>query len=132
MEVYIMTKIGRPKGGKNKSWSPEEKERIVKRYFEGEISRRQLGKEEKVSDSMLHQWIKKYEDEGIEGLVNKTGKRGNAFAALHRSKDLPEIKRLQLQVAQLQIEIERLKKGYIAKGVGANKEFVATRDLNSK
>lgn len=127
-----MAKVGRPKGGKNKKWSPEEKEKIVKRYFEGKISRRQLAKEEKVTDSMLHQWIKKYEDEGIEGLIAKTGKRGNAFAALHRSKDLPEIKRLQLQVAQLQVEVERLKKGYIVKGVGANKEFVAIKDLNSK
>ncbi len=86
---------------------------------------------------MLHQWIKRYKDEGIEGLINKTGKSGNAFAALHRSKDLPEIKRLQLQVAQLQVaqlqvEVERLKKGYIVKGVGANKEFVATKDLNTK
>lgn len=127
-----MAKVGRPKGGKNKKWSPEEKERIVKRYFEGEISRSQLAKEEKVTDGMLHQWIKKYKDEGIEGLINKTGKSGNAFAALHRSKDLPEIKRLQLQVAQLQVEVERLKKGYIVKGVGANKEFVATKDLNTK
>ncbi|WP_353846736.1 transposase [Clostridium sp. VAP51] len=50
---------------KNKKWSPEEKERIVKRYFEGEISRSQLAKEEKVTDGMLHQWIKRYKDEGI-------------------------------------------------------------------
>lgn len=127
-----MNKVGRPKGGKNKRWTPEEKERIVKRYFEGEISRTQLAKEEKVTDSMLHQWIKNYENEGIEGLISKTGKRGNAFAALHRSKDLPEIKRLQLQVAQLEVDIERLKKGYIVKGVGANKEFITTKDLNSK
>ena len=53
-----MAKVGRPKGGKNKKWSPEEKEKIVNRYFEGKISRRQLAKEEKVTDSMLHQWIK--------------------------------------------------------------------------
>ncbi|WP_343778580.1 transposase, partial [Clostridium sartagoforme] len=49
-----MNKVGRPKGGKSKRWTPEEKERIVKRYFEGEISRTQLAKEEKVTDSMLH------------------------------------------------------------------------------
>lgn len=127
-----MAKVGRPKGTKNRKWSPEEKERIVKRYYEGRLSRRQLAKEEKITACMLNQWIKKYEEEGIEGLISKTGKQGNAFAALHRSKDLPEIERLQLQVAQLQIEVERLKKGYIVKGVGAKKEFVVIKDLNSK
>jgi len=28
--------------------------------------------------------------------------------------------------------IERLKKGYVVKGVGASKEFVTLRDLNTK
>lgn len=130
-----MAQRGRPKGSQNRKWIPEEKERIVKRYFEGTISRTALAREEDISDGMLHRWIKKYQAEGLNGLVSKTGKTGhsgNPYAALHKSKDLPDIKRLQLQVAQLQVEVERLKKGYAVKGVGANKEYAFLKDLNIK
>lgn len=127
-----MAQRGRPKGSTNRKWSPEEKLRIVKRYYSGAISRSQLAKEEHITDSMLHSWIKKYDAEGEEGLKSKTGQRGNHFAALHNSKDLPEMKRMQLQIAQLQVEVERLKKGYVTKGVGVNKEFAITKDLNTK
>ena len=57
---------------------------------------------------------------------------GNHFSALHSSKSLSEKERLILLVEKLQIENERLKKGYTVKGVGADKEFVTTKDLNSK
>ena len=57
---------------------------------------------------------------------------GNRFSALHASKSLTEEERLRLTVEKLQIENERLKKGYIVKGVGASKEFVTLRDLNSR
>lgn len=45
---------------------------------------------------------------------------------------MTEEERLRLMVEKLQIENERLKKGYIVKGVGASKEFVTLRDLNSR
>ena len=35
-------------------------------------------------------------------------------------------------VEKLQIENERLKKGYTVKGVGAGKEFVTLSEMNSK
>ena len=54
------------------------------------------------------------------------------FSALHSSKSLSENERLSLLVEKLQIENERLKKGYIVKGVGAGKEFVTLKDLNTK
>ena len=56
----------------------------------------------------------------------------NRFSALHSSKSLSENERLLLLVEKLQIENERLKKGYIVKGDGADKEFVTTKDLNSR
>lgn len=127
-----MAQRGRPKGTKNRKWSAEEKLRIVERYYSGSISRAQLAKEEHITDGMLHSWIKKYDSEGVDGLISKTGQRGNRFSALYNSKDLPEMKKLQLQIAQLQIEVERLKKGYVTKGVGVNKEFAITKDLNTK
>ena len=59
-------------------------------------------------------------------------KTGNPFAALHTSKSMSEVERLKLLVAKQEIEINRLKKGYIVKGVGVNKEFVITNDASSK
>jgi transposase-like protein len=128
----FMAQKGRPKGTENRKWTPEKKEQIVKRYLEGTISRRALTKEERISDSLLHKWIQKYQESGFDGLVSRTGNRGNSYMALYISKDLPEIKRLQLQIAQLQVEVERLKKGYVVKGVGVDKEFVSTKNLNSR
>lgn len=50
----------------------------------------------------------------------------------HSSKSLTEEEKLRLLVEKLEIENERLKKGYIVKGVGADKVFVTLRELNSK
>ena len=112
--------MARHKGGKNKVWTQEEKLRIVKRYFE-----------EGIAHGMLSNWIKKYHEEGPDGLANKK-KTGNPFSALHTSNSLTEVERLRLLVAKQEIEIERLKKGYLVKGVGAHKEFVTTSDVSSK
>jgi len=124
--------MGRPKGGKNRKWTPEEKMRIVLRYINGTSSRKVICLEEQITDQMLSTWVKKYQDEGIDGLVNQTGKRGNPYAALHTAKNLSEINRLQLQVAKLEVEVERLKKGYAVKGDGAGKAFVPTKYSNLK
>lgn len=123
--------MSRKKGGTNKQWSQEEKLRIVKRYFTEGLGRHAISKEENIAPGMLWTWIKKYQDEGEQGLINKK-KTGNPFAALHSSKSISETERLKLLVAKQEIEIERLKKGYMVKGVGANKEFVTTKDVNLK
>lgn len=72
---------------------------------------------------MICRWVKEYLAEGESSFEHK-GHPGNPFAALHTSKHLSEMERLRLMVAKLEIENERLKKGYLAKGVGVNKEFV--------
>lgn len=123
--------MGRPKGGKNKSWTQEERLRIVKRYMEDGISQNTLAKEENISRGMLHNWITRYLDGGEEALENKR-KTGNKYAALWTSKSLTEEERLRLIIQKQEIEIERLKKGYLTKGVGVNKEFVTIQDVNSK
>lgn len=123
--------MGRPKGGKNRVWTQEEKLRIVGRYISGEIGRHALAQEENIAYGMLSNWIKKYQIEGEKGLINKK-KTGNVFSALHTSKSLSEVEHLRLLVAKQEIEIERLKKGYTVKGVGANKEFVTTSDVSLK
>lgn len=123
--------MGRTKGGNNKTWTQEEKLRIVKRYFEEGIGYTLLARDEGIARGMIWKWVKKYQEEGEKGLINKK-KTGNQFSALHTSKSLSETERLKLLVAKQEIEIERLKKGYIVKGVGANKEFVITNAANSK
>lgn len=123
--------MGRPIGGKNRSWTKEEKIRIVRRYFDENVGRPVLAKEEGISSGMLSTWIKKYCIEGESGLESKK-KPGNLFAALHTSKSLSEVDRLRLIVAKQEIEIERLKKGYLVKGDGLRKEFVTTNDVNMK
>ena len=127
-----MVKLGRPKGGKNRKWSFEEKLRIVRRYLDEGLGQPTLAKEENISDGMLSNWIKAYLTDGEDGLKPKAYSRGNKFSALHKSKSLSEEDRLRLIVAKQAIEIERLKKGYEVKGVGVAKEFVTTKDPNSR
>lgn len=123
--------MGRPKGGKNKSWSQEEKLRIVKRYLDEGIGSIRLAKEEHLDDGTIRKWVRKYLNEGLDGLKNKK-KTGNHFAALYTSKSLTEEERLRLIIAKQEIEIERLKKDYFVKGDGPKKEFVITKDVSLK
>jgi len=123
--------MARPKGGKNKNWTQEEKLRIVKRYFDEGVGQRTIAKQEGISRGMIYQWINKYRDGGPEALI-PSKRTGNPFAALYNSKSMSEVDRLKLLVAKQEIEINRLKKGYIVKGVGVNKEFVITNDASSK
>ena len=123
--------MGRPKGGKNRNWSKEEKLRVVLRNLDDKIGQRTIAREENISRGQVHSWIQKYLEGGPDALENRK-KPGYPFAALSTSKSLTEEQRLKLIVEKQKIEIERLKKGYVVKGVGASKEFVTLRDLNTK
>lgn len=119
------------KGQKKRVWTPEQKAEIVNKHLKEHISVRALEKEYHADRSMICKWVKKYIAEGESSIVHK-GHPGNPFAALHVSKNLPEVERLRLMVAKLEIENERLKKGYLVKGVGAAKEFVTGREKSLK
>ena len=123
--------MGRPKGGKNRNWNKEEKLRIVLRNLDDKVGQWTIAKEENISRGQVHSWIKKYLEGGPDALENRK-KTGNQFAALQTSKSLTEEQRLKLIVEKQKIEIERLKKGYVVKGVGAGKEYVTLRDPNTK
>jgi len=123
--------MSRIKGSKNRLWTKEEKLEIVLRNVEEHIGTRRLAKMYSIDGGMIRRWIRTYLEFVEEGLQSKK-KTGNRFSALHTSKSLTEVDRLKLIVMKQEIEIERLKKGYIVKGVGASKEFVTSRDLNSK
>lgn len=119
------------KGEKKRVWTPEQKAEIVYKHLNEHISVRTLEKEYHADRSMICKWVKKYIAEGESSFVHK-GHPGNPFAALHVSKNLSEVERLRLMVAKLEIENERLKKGYLVKGVGAAKEFVTGREKSLK
>ncbi len=119
------------KGQSRRVWTPEQKAEIVNKHLNDHVSLRSLEKEYQADRSMICKWVKKYVAEGESSFVHK-GHPGNPFAALHSSKNLTELERLRLMVAKLEIENERLKKGYMVKGVGASKEFVTGSEKSMK
>lgn len=123
--------MGRPKGGTNRRWSAEDKLKLVQEYQTSNMGVRAFAKQMGISDGMFREWVKRYCNNGIDGLQNKK-KTGNPFAALATSKSLTEEERLRLIIAKQEVEIERLKKGYLVKGVGVKKEYVTTKDANTK
>jgi transposase-like protein len=124
--------MARPKGGKNRKWTNEERLKYVLMCEEEHIPVRTIVREEGISRGTLREWIRRYRSGGEEALNPEKLHPGNHFSALHTSKSLSENERLILLVEKLQIENERLKKGYTVKGVGADKEFVTLKDLNSR
>ena len=127
MEVFELKK-----GQKKRIWTKEQKLAIIKRYYEEHISAGSLAEEYEADKSMICRWIRNYNQYGESVFDSKNSRKGNPFSALHTSKSLTETDRLHLQLAKLEIENERLKKGYQVKGVGANKAFVTLKDVNMK
>ena len=119
------------KGQTKRVWMPEQKSEIVHKHLDDHVSVRTLEKEYNADRSMICRWVKEYIAEGESAFIPKRHP-GNPFAALHTSKKLSELERLRLIVAKLEIENERLKKGYWVEGVGANKEFVTGPDKSTK
>lgn len=119
------------KGRKKRVWTPDKKSEIVHKHLDEHISVRTLEKEYTADRSMICRWVKEYIAEG-ESALNPKGHPGNPFAALHTSKNLSELDRLRLMVAKLEIENERLKKGDLVKGAGANKEYITGRGKSTK
>ena len=120
-------------GGNNMSniRTPEEKEKIVKDYLNGK-GIKTIEKEYQVRNAQVYRWLEKYEKYSIDGLKSKTGKHKNHVAGLYFRKPKSKIEELELELMKKEIEIARLKKGYMVKGVGAEKEFVTTFDKNMK
>ena len=117
------------KGVPHRKWSKDEKARIVKLHLEEHISIKEIEKAEHVNHSLVSAWVKRYRGEGEDGLE---AKKGNIYAALHRSKSLSEVERLRLIVAKQEVEIARLKKGYWVEGSGVNEVYVTAIDVISK
>ncbi|MBR1531613.1 MAG: transposase, partial [Eubacterium sp.] len=121
---------------KNRKYTPEFKIQCIKDILEGKKSQIEVSQENGMAKTNLIRWIRNYQEHGEEYFYEehrgKGSGTGNPYAALHRKKNLSELERLELENLKLRIENERLKKGYMVKGVGANKEFVTFKDKNTK
>jgi transposase-like protein len=121
--------MGRPKGCKNRKYTYEFKLKAVEAYLNEHRSFKSIAAEMSIADKQVRDWVKLYN----KGLLETGRKRaGNPFAALHTSKSLSKEERLELENLKLRIENERLKKGYLVKGGGVNKEYVFISDANTR
>src|SRR5574344_236302 len=118
----------------NNMRSPKEKEKIVKYYLSGHGIADTLKKYNIEHPYTFYRWLKKYQDNGLEGLESKTGKNSTTskYKGIHLRKPKNRIEELELEIMKKDIEIARLKKGYNVKGVGREKEFVTTFNKNTK
>ena len=116
---------------KNTMRSPEEKEKIVLEYLNGQVGGRKIAEFYEVEYSVFRTWVSKYKEKGIEGLKSKTGKALKNIPGRPK-KATSRIEKLERENVKLQIEIERLKKGYYVKGVGQKKEYVSINNKNMK
>lgn len=120
--------MGRPIGTKNIMRTPEEKEKLVLEYLDSKVGYRKFAESNDIYPSTFTKWIKLYRERGIEGLKSKTGKNGTGKGNFKRT----EIEQLKEALLKKEIELMRLKKGYVVKGVGAKKEYASISDVNIK
>ena len=114
---------GRPKGGTNKQWTAKEKYKIIEPLLNMEKGIWTYSKEIGINPGMLHSWLKKYRESGMEGLNNKK-KPGNPLVKYSKKKVLTKEERLEYENMKLRIENELLKKGYLMKGDGSIVKFM--------
>ena len=117
--------MGRQSGTKNNMRTPEEKEKIVLEYFDSGKGAMEFSRYIGIERKQLWTWIKKYSENGIEGLKSKTGKCSKKRITGRPKNAVTREEELERENTKLKIEIERLKKGYYVKGVGQRKEYVS-------
>ena len=123
--------MGRPKGGKNKIHTKEEKIKYVKMMLEDGYSAMKIEKEYGVSHSLTDRWKRKYLKFGVESLENQK-KPGNPLCKYSNKKNLSKEEQLEYENMKLRIENERLKKGYMVEGDGQIVVFSGSKNKNLK
>ena len=115
-------------------YTPEEKLKCIKKYFEENISQHEITRRYGVPNSTFRKWLGFYENYGEEYFYSehRGRKLGGHNALPSIKKDMTEEEKLKIENLHLRIKFEQLKKGYLAKGVGAEKEFVTTLGVNMK
>ena len=124
--------MGRQSGTKNNMRTPEEKEKIVLEYFDSGKGAMEFSRYIGIERKQLWTWIKKYSENGIEGLKSKTGKCSKKGITGRPKNAVTREEELERENTKLKIGIERLKKGYYVKGVGQRKEYVSINNRSTK
>ena len=117
-----------------RKFTPEEKLKYIKEYFNENISQHEITRRYGVPNSTFRKWLGFYENHGEEYFYSehRGRKLGGHNALPSIKKNMTEEEKLKIENLHLKIKFEQLKKGYLTKGVGAEKEFVTTLDVNMK
>lgn len=106
--------MGRPKGGKNRTWTSKEKYEVIAPVINGNVSSEERAKSLSIASGMIRNWVIAYTKGGIEALENRR-KPGNPLAKYSNRKELSYTEQLEYENMKLRIENERLKKGYTSR-----------------
>lgn len=109
---------GRIKGGTNRFWTPEAKEKILLECKDNGIGGTKAAKEYGISRAQFFNWSKAYLENGFEGLRNKK-KPSNPLSKYPHGKNSTKEEQYEYEIMKLRIENERLKKGYKMEGDGS-------------
>ena len=86
---------GRPKGGKNKYYSKEEKLKYINQMLDGR-SCWEIERADGINHSITNNWLKKYNEEGIKGLENKK-KPGNPLTEIFTKKAVIRSRKIRIR-----------------------------------
>ena len=110
------------KGQKQTFRTAEEKYKIIEPIINGVKSQSQVSKENSINAGLIHSWIKKYDQNGINGL-EIAKKPGNSLTKYLKKKRLTKEEQLEYENMKLRIENELLKKGFLMKEDGTLVKF---------
>ena len=120
--VYAWTKAyddlgidGLKHSNENKSWIPEERFELVAKVLAGD-SIKHVSKEAHINPGQLYQWVRKYNEKGMDGLQCKKGKKSKiTIMNKKKTKKLTKSEKEELVLLRernklLEMENEYLKK----------------------
>jgi transposase-like protein len=117
---------------KNTMRTAEAKEKIVLEYLNNKEGLHYYERKYNINYGTLHKWYDKYQKDGLDGLKSKTGKKSGGTKGKGNKKLNNREEELEKIIMKQEIEIARLKKGYMVKGVGVKKEYVTTFEKSMK
>lgn len=113
-----------------KHYNPLEKEFLIRQYkLNGQIKLRDFCDIHNISDSAFKNWLKKYEEGGLEGLARADAEIREVLPdGVDRTEEA-----YKREILRLRIENERLKKNYaVVKSADGKTEYVRLKTKSSK
>lgn len=95
---------------KGRKTTLEERIDIVKDHMESGSSYEEIAEKYQISYQQIYQWVRKYQENGIEGLVDRRGKRKEQDAMTEEEKLRAELKLEKAKNKRLEMENLFLKK----------------------